>query len=207
MLAGASLSVKALSVSFLFGDFDGLDNHWLNWAIHTIGCSLSDVKNNLLRSCIGDLTKDGVVVVQVWGWYHGDKELGAIGSWAGIRHSQQEWAIELELRVELISKHVAWAATTGAGWIATLDHEAVDNAVEHCAIVERALVGAGSVFGLVLSGTVCQGDKVFDGLWRMVAKQLDGNVTTVGVQNRSSGLQSHAIHHKHETRNLATLDG
>src|SRR5690625_7745058 len=71
------------------------------------------------------LTEDGVVVVEVWGWRHGDEELGTIGARTSVCHSQQVWTVEGELWVELILELVARATTAGAGWVAALDHEVI----------------------------------------------------------------------------------
>lgn len=175
-------------------DLDGLDNNWLSWAVHAVSGGGCDGCNDLLRLRISNLTEDGVSVVQVWGWSHSDEELGTIGTRARISHSQEEWAIEAELWVELILELVARAATAGAGWVAALNHEAVDDAVEDRTVVERALSGARSVLGLVVSGTVSQGDEVLYCLWSVVAKELDLNVTVVGVHDCSCSLETHEAH-------------
>ena len=172
----------------------GFHNHWLDGAIHAVGGGSGDLQHNLLGCWIGDLTEDGVAVVQVWSWHNGDKELGAVGTWASVCHGQQEWAVELQLWVELVSKAVAWAAHAGAGWVAALDHEAVDHAVENHAVVEGAGSFTGSVLLGVLLGALGQAHKVFHSVWGVVAKELDGDVAVIGVQNCSRSF--HAHHHR-----------
>ena len=50
--------------------------------------------------------------------------------------------------MELVAEAVAWAAHSGSGWVAALDHEVLDDAVEFDAVVvasggEVEEVGAG----------------------------------------------------------------
>lgn len=89
--------------------------------------------------------------------------------------------------MELVGELVAWSAAAGAGGIAALDHETVDDAVEHRTVVERAGRTAGRVLGRVVLGSLRQTDEVGDGLGGMVAEQRDLDVTTVGVQGRGRG--------------------
>lgn len=172
-------------------DLDGVDDHVIVWAIHAVGSDTGDLGNDLLRFLIGDLAEDGVAVGQMRLRAHGDEELGAVGSRAGVCHSQQEWAVELQFWVELVAEFVAWAATAGAGWVAALDHEAIDDAVEDRAIVERAFVGAGCVGLAVFLGALCQANEVSDGLWCVVTKEVHGDIALVGVENCGSCLVSH----------------
>ena len=125
---------------------------------------------------------------------HGDEELGAVGARAGIRHGQQERTVELQLRVELVLELVARAATTGAGRVAALDHELVNDAVENGAIVERAGLLALCVLGSVVLLALSQANEVLHGYRCVVTEQVDNNVTVVGVHRCSCGLLSHACH-------------
>src|SRR5699024_5120676 len=107
----------------------------------------------------------------------------------------QVGAVEAQLRVELVAEVVTGAATAGAGWVAALDHETVDDAVEDGAVVERTLLGAGCVGGLVFLGALGQADEVVHGLRGVVSEEVDGDVSTVGVQDSGCGLQSHGNHY------------
>ncbi len=89
-----------------------------------------------------------------------------------------------------------WAAHAGAGWVAALDHESRDDAVEDGAVVEWPFVRASGVLLGVWRGALCEGDKVFDSFWCMVAEQFDFNVTKVGVQDCSCSLETHDAHLK-----------
>src|SRR5699024_1682550 len=136
------IATKVAITGVLLSDLDSLDHHVVVRTIDAVGGHTGDLRNDLLGLLVGDLTEDGVAVVQVRGGRHRDEELGAVGARARVGHSQQEWAVELQLRVELVLELVARAAAAGAGRVAALDHEAVDDAVEDRTIVERALVAA-----------------------------------------------------------------
>lgn len=56
----------------------------------------------------------------------------------GVGHREQIGLVELQLGVELVGELVAGSAATRPGWIATLDHEALDHPVKDRAVVERA---------------------------------------------------------------------
>ena len=73
-----------------------------------------------------------------------------------VRHRQQVGLVELQLGVELVAELVARAAAAGAGGVAALDHEAVDHAVEHGAVVERSGRAARRVLGAVVLGALRQ---------------------------------------------------
>ena len=174
-------------------DLDGGDHDRLNRTVVAIRSGRRNCLNDLLGILSGDLTEDGVAVVQVRGRSNRDEELGTIGAGASIRHSQQEGAVKLELRVELVSELVAGAATAGTRGVAALNHETIDDTVEGGAIVEGARVGAVSVFDILL-GALRQTNKVSDGLGCVIAEKFDLDVTNIGVHDRCCSLQSHERH-------------
>ena len=174
-------------------DLDGGDHDRLNRTVVAIRSGRRNCLNDLLGILSGDLTEDGVAVVQVRGRSNRDEELGTIGAGARIRHSQQEGAVKLELRVELVSELVAGAATAGTRGVAALNHETIDDTVEGGAIVEGARVGAVSVFDILL-GALRQANKVSDGLGCVIAEKFDLDVTKIGVHDRCCSLQSHERH-------------
>src|SRR5699024_10502141 len=135
--------------------------------------------------------------VEVRGRHDGDEELRTVGAaaaaLAGVRHGEQVGTVELELRVDLVVEVVARATGTGAQRVAALDHEAGDDAVEHGLVVERARVLAGRVGALVLLGALGEADEVVHGLRRMVAEEIDADVTVVGVDDGGGGLDSHPV--------------
>lgn len=174
-------------------DLDGGDHDRLNRTVVAIRSGRRNCLNDLLGILSGDLTEDGVAVVQVRGRSNRDEELGTVGAGARIRHSQQEGAVKLELRVELVSELVAGAATAGTRGVAALNHETIDDTVEGGAIVEGARVGAVSVFDILL-GALRQANKVSDGLGCVIAEKFDLDVTNIGVHDRCCSLQSHERH-------------
>lgn len=174
-------------------DLDGGDHDRLNRTVVAIRSGRRNCLNDLLGILSGDLTEDGVAVVQVRGGSNRDEELGTVGAGARIRHSQQEGAVKLELRVELVSELVAGAATAGTRGVAALNHETIDDTVEGGAIVEGARVGSVSVFDILL-GALRQANKVSDGLGCVIAEKFDLDVTNIGVHDRCCSLQSHERH-------------
>jgi len=88
---------------------------------------------------VGDLAEDGVAVVEERSGGGGDEELGAVGSWTGVRHGENSWSCVTEIGMEFICELVTWAAATAFGWIATLQHETIDHTVERHAIIITAL--------------------------------------------------------------------
>ena len=90
--------------------------------------------------------------------------------------------------MELVLELVARSTGTGAGGVAALDHEAVDDAVEDCAVVERSGLGTRRVLRRVLLGSVREADEVRDGLGGVIAEQFDDDIAAVGVQRGRLGL-------------------
>ena len=88
---------------------------------------------------VGDLTEHRVAVVEERGRGGGDEKLGAVGSWTGVGHGENTRAAVTEIGVEFISELVTRAAAAAFGWIAALQHETFDHAVEGNAIVIAAL--------------------------------------------------------------------
>jgi hypothetical protein len=84
--------------------------------------------------------------------------------------------------VWLVGEVVAWSAAAGTGWVSTLNHEAVDDAVENNAVVERlAGFGAGG-----------QVNEVSHSYWSFGAEKVDFDCAVVGVQGRYVSVYSHA---------------
>lgn len=166
--------------------------------IHAVGGNLSDLVDDLLRILIGDLTKDGVCTGQVWGLADGDEELRTVGTWASVRHGQQVWTVERKLWVEFIAELVARATTTGAGWVAALDHESVDDAVEDGAVVERTFLATLCILGGVFLGSLGQTDEVFDGYWCVIAEQLNHDIAMISMQSCLGSGFTHAHHYRRQ---------
>jgi hypothetical protein len=85
----------------------------------------------------GHPAEDAVLAVEMRCRAEGDEELRAVGVGAGVRHAQDARTVVLEgQRATLVGEFVAWAAGAGAGRVAALRHEALDDAVEGGAVVE-----------------------------------------------------------------------
>lgn len=173
-------------------DLDGFDDHILDRAVHPAGLYTGDLINHLARGFIGDLTENGVAVVQPWCCVNRDEELRTVRTWARVRHREEVRAVELQFRVEFIVELEAGATGAGAGGITTLDHETRDDAVEDRTVVKRALVGTGRVLRGVLTRTGCQARDCLDGVRGMVAKKINHDVPVVGVERNRLGLLRHA---------------
>src|SRR4029079_4273609 len=68
-----------------------------------------------------------------------DEELSAIGVGPGIGHGEDPRLAVAEARMELVSELVAGSTVALAQWIAALNHEPVDHAMEDDAVVVRLL--------------------------------------------------------------------
>lgn len=73
--------------------------------------------------------------VEVWGGKVGDEELAAVGAGACVGHREDAGFVVFEVRDEFVAEFVAWAARSGAGWVAALNHEVGDDAVEFDVVV------------------------------------------------------------------------
>ena len=198
----------------LFSDFDAFNHHRLYRAVTGSGGGCGDGVHNFLGLWVSDLTENGVMVGQVTSCVriHSDEELRTVGAGASIGHGQQVRTVKAQLGVELVGELVAGATATGAGGVAALDHEAINDTVEDRPVIEWTLSIASGIRGLVLLRALSQPDKIFNSHRGMVSKKLNGNITTIGVHNRRSGFLCHAHHRNehpsccHPQGNIATLD-
>ena len=93
--------------------------------------------------------------------------------------------------MNLVLELVAGAANTHAERVTALNHEVLDNTVEHHIFVERSVHDLAAAGVLPLFRTVCQTDKVLNGQRCMVAKEINDNITVVGVNSCLSCCISH----------------
>ena len=132
-----------------------------------------------------------MAAVQPRGLNGGDEELRTVGAGACVSHCQQVGLGEGELGVNLILELVAGATNAHAQGVATLNHEVLDDAVEHDVLVQGGVhdfTGAGV---LPLAGTVGQADEVLDSQGCVVTEQVHDDVTVVGVDSCLSSCISH----------------
>ena len=132
-----------------------------------------------------------MAAVQPGGLNGGDEELRTVGAGACVSHCQQVGLGEGELGVNLVLELVAGAANAHAQGVATLNHEVLDDAVEHDVLVQGGVhdfTGAGV---LPLTGAVSEADEVLNSQRCVVAEELDDDVTVVGVDSCLSSCISH----------------
>ena len=106
-------------------DFDFLD-----------GVAHADRVDHIL-ALRGD-TKDRVASIQVRSGHMGDEKLAAVCSRTRICHGEDAGLVVHETGFDLVLEAVAWASTASAGWVAALDHELGNHAMEGDAIVVAA---------------------------------------------------------------------
>src|SRR5262249_31391757 len=107
---------------------------------------------------IDDLAPDSVLAVEEGRVPEADEEL-AVGRVRALRPGHGAGAADMWLAVELGLEVLARAAGAGAGWIAALRHEALDDAVERRTVVKAAagkLLDAGDMVGGEV-GAECDG--------------------------------------------------
>ena len=120
-----------------------------------------------------DLTEQAVLRRQADAVGAGDEEeLAAVGVRTGVGHGDGTDLVLAGLG-QLVGELVAGAATTGAGRVAALAHEAVDDAVEDDAVV------------VVVSG---EEHEVVDGLRRLERVEGDDDLAERGVERRRVAL-------------------
>src|SRR6478735_2532537 len=136
-----------------------------------------------------DDAEDRVAVVEVWRGAERDEELRAVGVRPGVGHREDALAVVAQARMELVGELVARAAESLAERIATLNHEAVDDAVEDDAVVE----GRGFLLAVArvrpLPGPLGEADEVGDGVGHFLIEQTDREAAFGGVE---AGKGTHA---------------
>lgn len=112
----------------------------LQWSIFTIGLDETHSLDNLHATL--DSAENSMFPIQPRGWSQGDEELTAIGVFATVGHAQNAGAGMLERGVDLICELFAvdaGSAASGACWVARLNHEVWDDAVEDDVVVVPSL--------------------------------------------------------------------
>ena len=190
-------------MALLVVDGDRLEDDLVSWLVVSVGVDGADLTDDV--HAVSDFAEDGVAVVEVRLGGERDEKLRAVGVRAGVCHAQNASVVVAQLLVELVVELIAGAAATGFGWVATLNHEALDDAVEGDIVVQRlaldvlARLGVGPGFA-----TSCEADEVIDGPWCAVVVQFDIDVSLVSVEGRSN--VSHSVSDGGPTENDSGLE-
>src|SRR4051812_10679221 len=113
-----------------------------------------------------------------------NEELRAVGAGAGVCHSEAAGFVEGECGVELVLKEVAWVTGAVSSLVASLNHEARDDAVKGGSVIEGLTVdlleraGIGPVFG-----AFGETNEVGNGDWRLRLIELAGKPAHCGVED------------------------
>lgn len=126
------------------------------------------------------LSKDGVLPVQMRGRGKGDKELAAVGVGAFVGHAHNSTGIVSQRGADLVLEELVGRVIYGCGCLglgvgfgaAGLHHEAGDQAVQRTAMVEAG--GA-------------EGEEVLGRLGHRLAEDLELDITLGGVQLWTAG--------------------
>src|SRR6266487_1626139 len=128
----------------------------------------------------GDFTEDRVLARQVVLRRERDEELAAVGVGAAVRHRQDAGFVDLLAGSEFVGKAITRPAGSVAQWIAALNHEAGDHAMERQTVVVRLLhLLVGFRIGPFL-GALGEGDEVRDRLRRVLLEEADREVAFTG---------------------------
>src|SRR4029077_5195916 len=84
-----------------------------------------------------DLAEDAVLVVEPGRRGERNEELAAVGVGPRIRHRENSRLAMARLRTELVGELVAWSSRTRPERVAALNHETLDHAMKHEAVVVR----------------------------------------------------------------------
>src|SRR6185312_15712832 len=121
-----------------------------------------------LGNLIGDVlafhhfSKDSVIAGEPGRRRNGDKELAAVGSWAGIRHGELSGLVKLVRRtLGFILEFISRTTHACAAGVAGLDHKVRDHAMKDGAIIQWAITtfAANVIFPTAL--TLCELNEVF----------------------------------------------
>jgi hypothetical protein len=118
---------------------------------------------------------------------NGDEELRAVRSWPRVRHGEQVGPVEAQLGMELIGERITGTAGPGSERASTLDHEAVDHAMECESVVEVSRRCSAGLGVRILLRPARQSHEIGDGSWCLVLEQVEHDVALVGVQGGRSG--------------------
>ena len=165
-----------------FGDVDGFDDDVLGGLVAHVGGHFGDLVDDGLRRLVDHLAENRVLAVKPGRRGHGDEELRSVGPRPGVRHGEHIRVVEVQLGVDLVLELVAGASGSATQRVASLDHEAVDHAVEDRAVIERlsGLLSRSGVGPLALARR--QLDEVRDCFGCVVGIQLHDDVAVIGVK-------------------------
>jgi len=112
------------------------DRDILDGAVFWISRHFTNLINHV--HTFNNLTKDRMHGVKVVVIVKVDEELASSGIWAGVCHRNRTSVIPVVYR-ELIFDNIPGATLAGAGWVTSLDHEAINDPVENNTVVKTFL--------------------------------------------------------------------
>ena len=172
-------------------DGDRLEHHVGFRAVVGVGFGGSDLTDDV--HTVDDLPEHRVATVEVRRRVERDEKLRAVRVRPRVSHAEDARAVVGQLVVELVVELVAGTTAAGAGRVATLDHEAVDDAVKENVVVERLIGDSLSRLGIrPLSFARRQADEVPDRARCALFEQLYFDVTLTRVQGRRWVAHTHS---------------
>src|SRR5919109_545354 len=130
---GFSPAMARTNALFHALDPDAVDHDIRLRPIARVGLYLADFLDDI--QSLDDFAKHRMLVIEVRCGSERDEELAAVGVGAGIGHRQDAGFAVSQCGVEFVGELVAGATVSLPERIAALDHEAVDHAMEHDAVV------------------------------------------------------------------------
>ena len=86
--------------------------------------------------------------------------------------------------MEFVGEFVTWAARASSSRVTTLDHEAIDDAMEDDSVIEVARLHFAGLRIPIFLGSSGQSNEVGYSFWGLIGEKFNDDVTKIGVQCR-----------------------
>src|SRR5579885_828567 len=116
---------------------------------------------------LANLAENGVFSVQPIGDHGGDEKLAAVGIWTRVRHRQRADLVLVRVALGFILETVTRTSAAGAGRIAALNHEVLDDAMKQRAVIKFF---------------PREKNKIVHGFWRILGKQVADDFPARGIK-------------------------